>query len=305
MSDPRSLREAGDRAQQEFYLDSNGVYRARPAATITNQELGEQSKSSSASGLALLVLAFLALAAGAGLLVLLKSPGERQPESTAALSPPAILPEDPDQQRALARETARAFLAARRWEDALVFVRSPARVEPFMRHHHGIRGNPMVPAGTTITALRRVETGETAPRYLGEARTPGGETLALEVVWTDRGFRIDWERFSAYGTAEWQDILDARPSDSVDLRVYLCRADEAEEGADADTPELWQRVVLEHPASPRRVAAWIRDPLVLRQAEDILKTRNRVALHLRLSFQKWNDDRYPIITFIHHEGWSR
>jgi hypothetical protein len=243
-----------------------------------------------------LIAALVLLTGGKGSV----SPGDRG-EQAATLVPPA----DPAVQAREARAAALAFLSARDWRNAMLWVRDPVIVEPMMRDYYDFQREPLPVIGT------RPDEGQ--PSVVGGRlqcafllREPGGKAVPMTLEWTSQGFRVDWLSLSAYGTMAWARFLETRPGAPQDLRVYLSPAPVGNPTTPGEAPPDWTRFILEHRDAPAQVLeAWAPDGATAGRVADLLQGRSRVAVLLAARFEDWKDRRIAVLERVHHEGWAR
>ena len=51
-----------------------------------------------------------------------------------------------------------------------------------------------------------------------------GPHYPIAVVWDGERFAVDWESLTAYGTMDWSDFLEEKPTTPQGMRVYLMAA---------------------------------------------------------------------------------
>ncbi len=148
----------------------------------------------------------------------------RNPAVQPAVSEPLMLPPTPAEPAALA--VLEAFFVAPDLVGKAKFVRDTARVKPLMLDYHDRRGH-------SFPTLGRVSPGKLAsfdgtPMVLFEVEPFSGPRYPVAVVWDGRRFAVDWESLTAYGTMDWSEFLESKPTSPQTLRVYLRRASDAE-----------------------------------------------------------------------------
>jgi len=101
-------------------------------------------------------------------------------------------------------------------------VRDGPRLLPLMQDYYDERKNPP-------PALGRISKGKEAqfdgvPMVFFDIEAFTGPHYLIAVVWDGERFLVDWESLTAYGTVDWSDFLEEKPSDPQEMRVYLMEA---------------------------------------------------------------------------------
>jgi len=171
------------------------------------------------AGVVTSVLGWLAIS------VVLRDPPD--PVFGAGVEDEVAFPLETEEQVAAARETWQRFVEAASIEDRAMFVRDPGRVLPLMRDYYVKRGHPL-PTMSNISGGRSVTIGHRVMVFF-EVESFSGPVYPVAVGWEEGGFAVDWESLEAYGTMDWSEFIERRPTTEHLLRVYL-----------SELPERWQ-----------------------------------------------------------------
>jgi len=111
------------------------------------------------------------------------------------------------------------------------FVRDTIRVRPMMVDYHEKRKH-------SFPTLGRVSPGkeirlDDSPAVFFEVEPFRGSRYPVAVVWDGERFAVDWESLTAYGTMDWDDWLETKPTTVQTLRIYVQNATAAEKIPDA------------------------------------------------------------------------
>ncbi|MFM7179916.1 MAG: hypothetical protein ACKO2G_00330 [Verrucomicrobiales bacterium] len=214
--------------------------------------------------------------------------------------PPATAAE----REKLAREMAEKVLAAKGWKQWLPLVKDPTRVEPMMRTHHEVQGHGLFPEGTSL--LRMADSGLTDRwAWYGLYRLPDGELSPTAFVWSEGGFRFDWESWSAHGSIVWREWLELKPDREHELRVYVESGGERPGLLLPSVPSSWKRVALVHRDSPESADAWLAGEPAASEISELMAGNRRVPVTLIVRWEKVGDQEVAEIQRLVHPGWSR
>lgn len=137
---------------------------------------------------------------------------------------PAAIPyaAPPEPMEPAAREALEAFFEAPDLAAKAALVRDGARVLPMMVDFHETRGH-------AFPTLGKVSPGQAAdfdgkPMVMFEVEPFSGPRFFAAVVWDGHRFAMDWESLTAYGTMDWIEFTESKPSAPQTMRVYLREA---------------------------------------------------------------------------------
>ncbi|MGB1129441.1 MAG: hypothetical protein ACPG4K_05280 [Haloferula sp.] len=113
----------------------------------------------------------------------------------------------------------RAFLEAPDLERKIGHVRDPERVGPMMRDYYDLRSKPYPTMGLSSPGKELVQGSQ--PMVVFQIEGYDGLTYPVAMAWTGQRFAVDWESLTAYGTMDWNLLLETKPSYPHVMRVYL------------------------------------------------------------------------------------
>ncbi len=205
---------------------------------------------------------------------------------------------------AAVRVVGEAFLAAPDWQARMQFLKDAERVGPMVEDFHIRQGQPDLPPGTRLGKV--VDSGM-VDRLVCYAvfLEPGGRSRAAAFQWTEGGFKLDWESWSAYGTLPWGKVLREKPEGPQTLRVYLEDVPPLPEALRPAVPRPWIRVALTHRDSPESLDAWVADPVVAADVAGLLRGKSKVPVTVRLAFQIAGSGKEAVLQAILHPKWSQ
>lgn len=127
----------------------------------------------------------------------------------------------PDGAEALTQAMAawRAFLEAPDLDRRIGHVRDPERVGPMMRDYYDLRSKPYPTMGLSSPGKEVVQGNQ--PMVVFQIEGYDGLTYPVAMAWTGQRFAVDWESLTAYGTIDWNLLLETKPSYPHVMRVYL------------------------------------------------------------------------------------
>ena len=164
----------------------------------------------------LLILAAFAIAVIfiAGESMIHRNPKAQSPEPAGPNLPPS--PMEPAALAAL-----EAFFEAPDLTSKAALVRDSTRVRPMMENYHDRRGH-------SFPTLGRVSPGRAAsfdgtPMVLFEVEPFSGPRYPVAVAWDGQRFAVDWESLTAYGTMDWSEFIERRPSAPQTMRVFVSK----------------------------------------------------------------------------------
>ena len=127
-------------------------------------------------------------------------------------------------------EVIESYLAAPTWRDRLQFVRHPERVAPRMETYYQKHPLETGPIGTLKMggALVRSDAKSWVAFLTLTPELQIGipsDVMTVGLRPTEEGLKIDWESMVRYCEMSFEEILEKRPSDPVEIRVKLREAD--------------------------------------------------------------------------------
>jgi len=154
----------------------------------------------------------LALAIGEGMI-------HRNRKPPAAAPSPVIAPPMPMEPPALA--ALEKYFEAPDTASKSLLVRDSARVRPLMEDYHDRRSHPYQTLGRVSPG--RVTELQNAPAVLFQVEPFSGPRYPVAMVWDGERFAVDWESLTAYGTIDWSEFIERRPTVPQTLRVFVSK----------------------------------------------------------------------------------
>jgi hypothetical protein len=193
-----------------------------------------------------------------------------------------------------ARDSLSGYFAAVSDEDKIHGLYDQGRVGGLWRHYYHERGKPFPQLEEILSVTLAEQRGRTVA--LCEVWLAPGGRQPVAMIWEGDHFLLDWESQVAYGSMDWIEWLETRPSAPQLMRVYLSRAPSGPLTAEGPA------VVVEHRDSLGPELARITPGLTI---ELDFSERQRVPVTGEFAFRKEGGvDRLYLIRLI-HEGWSR
>lgn len=170
-----------------------------------------------------------------GLAVLFGWGGIQRKKENLPPPPPVPLPL-PAPAEDLSLKVLERFFEGADLEQKLATVRDPDRVRQMMEDYHLKRGHSFPTMGR-VSPGKRVTMGERQLVFF-EVEPFTGPRYPVAVEWDGFRFAVDWESLTAYGTMEWSEFVEKRPTAAQTMRVYLATAPAAlrPPGIAADRP---------------------------------------------------------------------
>lgn len=195
---------------------------------------------------------------------------------TVKAPPPAALIAPPNPMEPAALAALEAFFEAPDLAAKAALVRDSARVAPMMEDFHQRRGHP-------FPTLGRVSPGKAAsfdgtPMVLFEIEPFSGPRYPVAVVWDGGRFAVDWESLTAYGTMDWSEFIESRPTRPQTLRVFVSKIPDARK-IPGQPPETGQ-FQIEHRDDPQPLVALAAPELTTRLAKLTEGLRTPVTLEM-------------------------
>lgn len=210
----------------------------------------------------------------------------------------AIPPPIPMEPAALA--ALEAFFEAPDLASKAAFVRDTERVKPLMENHHNLRGHP-------FPTLGRVSPGHATrfdeiPVVLFEVEPLSGPRYPIAVVWDGRRFAVDWESLTAYGTIDWSEFVESKPTTAQTLRVFIQAAGEPQQIPGASNGSVTFRI--EHRDDPQPIIA-IATAQVAAALKPLVENR-RMPVTLEIAWRPGGPAATPVpeILGLVAEKWS-
>ncbi len=192
-----------------------------------------------------------------------------------------------------AREVVRRYFESPDDEGRIGCLHEMDRVGSLWRdfYHQRAKSLPMlgsIPTGEMVTHEGRVMA------FFTLELSPGGRQ-PMALIWEGDRFTIDWESHVAYGTMDWIEWVESKPTEPQILRVYLSEPGIGNERSGE------RQVAVEHRDSLRPELAEI--PAMVDFTID-LKGRQRVPVTAEFQFQERSGTRILILSRLIYEGWS-
>lgn len=176
------------------------------------------------------------------------------------------------------------------------FIHDRRRVEPLWLDYHHRRHHPL-PILEEIRSCALVEDRGRTLALCEVVLSPGG-VKPLAMIWEGDRFLLDWESLVAYGTVDWVEWVEAKPSGRVTQRVYLSRAPS---GPLSETPSGQQLVSVDHRDALSPLPARV-DPDAGLEID--FDGRQRVPVTAEFEFRADPDGSHLHLVRMLHEGWT-
>lgn len=157
----------------------------------------------------------------AGLAVLVGLGGIERKKENLPPPPPVPLPL-PAPAEELSLKVLERFFEGADLEEKLATVRDPQRVRPMMEDYHLRRSHPFPTMGR-VSPGKKVTMGERQFVFF-EVEPFSGPRYPVAVEWDGFRFAVDWESLTAYGTMDWAEFMEMRPTSPQTMRVYVAAA---------------------------------------------------------------------------------
>lgn len=210
-----------------------------------------------------------------------------------AVSVPASAVVVPD--LASAREVLTGYFEAPDDEGRIRCLHDSRRVRALWLDYHRRRNKP-VPLLVRLDPGRLAKLGDKTVALYQMELDPGGRRPAA-LIWDGGRFGIDWESSVVYGTMDWIEWVETKPSTLQLLRVYLSKS-QVDGLSDAERGSGWSEVVAEHPDGLQPLP--VRIPPAVLFAVDF-RGRQRVPATAEFRFA---NGRAELVKLL-YEGWSR
>ncbi|OYV07443.1 MAG: hypothetical protein CFE26_00915 [Verrucomicrobiales bacterium VVV1] len=211
-------------------------------------------------------------------------------------SPPEVVVPPVEVQPTLeaAREVIRRYFESMDDEGRISCLHEKDRVGPLWRDFYHRRAKPFSMLDSIQTGKMVTHEGKTLALFVIEQSPGGSQPIAL--FWEGDRFAIDWESHVAYGTMDWIEWVESKPSSVQVLRVYLSETRIGDDGSGE------RRVAVEHHDSLGPEVA------VIPKSVDFpidFSGRQRVPVTAEFQFQGPTENRNLVMVRLIHEGWSR
>jgi hypothetical protein len=194
----------------------------------------------------------------------------------------------------LARAALSGYFAAESDQAKIRYLYDQRRVGGLWRRYYHERGKPFPQLEEILTVTLAEQRDRTVA--LGEVMLAPGGRQPVAMIWEGDHFLLDWESQVAYGSMDWIEWLETRPSTPQLMRVYLSRAPPGMLSAEGPA------VVVEYRDALGPELARIMPGM---SSELDFSGRQRVPVTGEFAFRKESGvDRLYLIRLI-HEGWSR
>lgn len=192
-----------------------------------------------------------------------------------------------------AREVVRRYFESPDDEGRIGCLHQMDRVAPQWRDFYHQRAKPLpilgsIPTGEMVTHEERVMA------FFTLELSPGGRQ-SMALIWEGDRFTIDWESHVAYGTMDWIEWVESKPSEPQIQRVYLSELGISKERSGE------RQVAVEHRDSLHPELAEI--PPTVEFSIDF-GGRQRVPVTAEFQFQERSGNQILILSRLIHEGWS-
>ncbi len=212
-------------------------------------------------------------------------------------SPPVVVAPPVEAQPTLeaAREVIRRYFESIDEEGRISCLHDKDRVGPLWRDFYHRRAKPFSMLDSIQIGKMVTHDGKTLALFVVELSPGGRQPIAL--FWeADHRFAIDWESHVVYGTMDWIEWVESKPSEPQIQRVYLSETIIGNERSDL------RRVAVEHRDSLKPELAEI--PKTVDFPIDF-SGRQRVPVTAEFQFQGSPGNRSLVMVRLIHEGWSR
>ncbi len=88
-----------------------------------------------------------------------------------------------------------------------------------MEDYHLRRGHAFPTMGRVSSG--KAGTMDGVPMVFFEVEPFSGSRFPVAVIWDGVRYGVDWESLTAYGTVEWSEFVERRPTESQTLRVFV------------------------------------------------------------------------------------
>lgn len=190
--------------------------------TVLGQNEEEEKKSTPMGWFSLIAIVFSALAVWA-----VFSMFEAQPEIQATVDQKQEIMEKLNKENKVVRQTldgmkksVSGYLAATSIETLLSHVRHPDRVRPLIEHYY--QNHSFQPGEFRNFARIRSMGIENKSFVYGKVDMKDGSSRKLLIEQLENGqFKVDWESDVCYLPMDWNQYLDQRPAEALDMRVKV------------------------------------------------------------------------------------
>lgn len=170
----------------------------------------------------------------------------RKPQ-TAAQTTTVTVPPVPMEAPALA--ALESYFEAPDTASKALLVRDSARVRPLMVDYHDKRSHPYQTLGRVSPG--HVTEFQNTPAVLFEIEPFSGPRYPVAMVWDGQRFAVDWESLTAYGTMDWGEFIERRPTVPQTLRVFVSKI--ADERKIPGLPAASGQFQIEHRDDPQPI----------------------------------------------------
>lgn len=176
-------------------------------------------------------------------------------------------------------------------------LHDPGRVGELWLDYHHRRGHSLPMLDEVLTATLIEDQGTVLAFF--EVRLSSGERQPMAMVWDGAEFGLDWESFTAYGTMDWIEWVETKPTAPQMMRVYLSKVPD---GLSGDDSAAGQWVSVEHRDSLQPVMAMVESESGCRLD---FTGRQRIPVTAEFEFKNGSHGSRLHLTRMIHEGWSR
>lgn len=241
----------------------------------------------------------LVAAAGFVALVLILGEGLIHREKNDPQPTPEAAPLMPDPPEPAALMALQGFFEATDTAAKSEWVRDSDHVRIEMEDFHDRRNHPYPTLGR-VSPGRLAEFGDTLC-VLFEVEPFRGPRFPVAVVWDGRRFAVDWESLTAYGTMDWEELVESHPETPQTVRVLVRRAN-------TDLPAMptgHTAFLIEHRDHSQPLTAIASEKTATRLTTLTDRASAPVTLELQWRPVGPGGSAVPVITRLLHPRWSR
>ena len=180
------------------------------------------------------------------------------------------------------------------------YVLDEERVLPMMKDFHIVRHHPY-PFLSNISSGVKTDFDDTTA-VLFKIDPFAGPPYPLAMIWDGSSYKVDWESLTAYGTMDWSEFLESRPTDSHTMRVFIRASDVYPPTLNGD--DGLRAFQIEHRDHTQPIIAVTSGVLAEKLALETKDRRVPVTLEIAWEPLEGVDIRIPRIIRLLRIGWS-